>query len=78
MGGGAERRVGAGSGAAGSEVRRVAVVTTGVMVGSTTSLCLLRNLAGWGVWSPSLSGVLSASMINSCAFDTECCVPCTR
>ena len=85
-GGGAERGVeGAGSGAAWSDGRRVAVVTTGV--GRVTSLCRLRRRAGWGEEeeeeerredSPSLSGVLRASMISSWALDTECCVPYTQ
>ena len=65
--------------AVGREERRVAVVTVGVVVDRVISLCLLRSLEEW-LWgrvpSLSLSGVLRASMISSCAFDTECCVPC--
>jgi hypothetical protein len=64
--------------AVGREERRVAVVTAGVVVDRVISLCLLRSLEEW-LWgrvpSLSLSGVLRASMISSCAFDTECCVP---
>ena len=60
-------------GGAGREGRRVAVVTEGVTVGRVLSLCLFLSLDGWGAWlgawwgarSPSLSGVLRASMISS-------------
>lgn len=46
MGGGAERGVD-GVGSIGSEVRRVAVEATGmVLVGRVISLCLLRNREG--------------------------------
>lgn len=82
MGGGGAGRGVEGAGSAGREGRRVAVVTA-VEVGRAISLCLLRNLPEWGAWpesrtmSLSLSGVLRASMISSCALDTECCVPCT-
>ena len=74
-GGGAERGV---EGAWSCDSRRVAVVMAAA-VGRVISLCLLRRRAGWaeiGVWSPSLSGVLRASIISSWAFATEAWVPC--
>ena len=62
----------------GSDTRRVAMATSGVAVERVASLCLFLSLPEWA-WpragSQSLSGVLRASVISSCARLTDCCVP---